>query len=225
MELLKEMQREALAYISLCDLYIERSYFENNHFKNILTIKSEKKKEIEEKIGNKFIQIYKSTNLDINKYIFMQYDKAKSSVQLKNILIGCDEIESVTIIISEMNEWYEGLYGEKKAVKGVYFEKTLLEIIDKSEEIDCPANKVMLVCSKKKLKLDKYEIPGYDIVFYDSYQISEGYVVTRYTICKKEGENIMNLTFQNIHNSQFQVNTNNSIQNMQEKKMYHTMKF
>lgn len=216
-DLLKEIQREALAYVSLCDLYIERTYFENSHYKTILAICSERKKEIEEKIGNKYIQIYKGTSLDSNKYIFMQYDKANLFVQLKTILNGCDSVEPIIIIVSEMDKWYEGLYGEKRAAKGVHFEKVILEIINKNEEIDCPAGKIMLICSKNKAESKQYQIPGYDIALYDSYVISNEYIITRYTICKQGESNIMNVTITDNNNTQVQINTMNSKQNMQEK--------
>lgn len=215
--LLKEMQKEALAYTSLCDLYIDRSFLENNHYTDILTIYSEKKKEIEEKIGNRYIQLYKSTSLDCNKYIFMRYDKTNSSAQLKTVLNGCTDVEPLIIIVSEMNKWYEGLYGERNATKGVHFEKIILEIINKNAEIDCPASKILLICTKKEDKTEPYQIPGYDIALYDSYIISSGYIVTRYTIYKQGENNIMNITITDNNNTQVQINTKNSKQNIQEK--------
>lgn len=215
--LLEEIQRESLAYISLCDLYIERPFFKINHYTATLSICSEKKKEIEEKIGNTYIQIYKSTNLDSNKYIFMQYDKTNSSAQLKTVLNGCDSVEPLTIIVSEMSEWYEGLYGEKKAAKGVHFEKIILEVINKNEEIDCPASKIMLICSKNEPESEQYQISGYDISLYDRYIISNEYIVTRYTICKQGENKVMNVTITDNNNTQVQINTMNSKQRMQEK--------
>ena len=214
-KLLQNIQKEALAYVSACDLYLALGSFANRHFESILSIYSDEKSKIQQKIGNSFINIFNSEKINGEKFIFMQFDRKNAVSELESILQDSVGVEPITIIVFEADHWFDGLYGDKQHAKGTHFETILIDVIEKDKEFDCPGSLRLLFCSNNVIDESCLNTDTYIFKKHDSLVLNYGYQMDRFIIEKKGGKNVsIDVRGNTNTNVQLMFNSDGSSQNM-----------
>ena len=203
-KLLQNIQKEALAYVSACDLYLALGSFANRHFESILSIYSDEKSKIQQRIGNSFINIFNSEIINDQKFIIMQFDRKNAVSELESILNDSVGVEPITIIVFEADHWYDGLYGDKQHAKGIHFEKILLDVIEKDKEFDCPGSLRLLFCSKNEIDESFLNTDTYILKKHDSLALDYGYLMERFII-ERKGKKTVSIDIHDNPNANVQV--------------------
>lgn len=157
----RSLYYEAKAVISICDIYLEWKLFEDKRYQSVIVVKPNQEDYWAQHPRRLNVRLPKEggekQSANHNQYDVNVYLEAERKLDdLRDVLesvVGSTTNQRYRIVLAELGEWFEGLFGSAAEVRGVLFKS----LFDEAMKVQEPFSSVSLTILCKNENLEGIE--------------------------------------------------------------------